>query len=74
VVVVVVETTVYSGEATESGQICREINLKQNEKHGHGNKALVMEIITVPMNFPHSSYIERNVKDKLMVFILIFMK
>jgi hypothetical protein len=66
-VVVVVETTIFSGEATNSGHKLQKINLNQNAKQGHGNKALVMEIITVPMDLPRSSYIERNVKEKIMV-------
>jgi hypothetical protein len=41
-VVVAVETTVFSGQATDSGQIFREMNLNENEKQGYGNKALVM--------------------------------
>ena len=64
------ETTIFSGETQLPTTSCREINFNENGKQGHGNEACVMEIITVSMDLPHASYIERNVKEKIMVFKL----
>jgi hypothetical protein len=45
----------------------RKINCNENKKWGHQNEAQVMYITTVTIDHPHSSYLERNVRWKIMV-------
>jgi hypothetical protein len=49
----------------------RKTNLIKNKKQGHGNEACVILIITVPLDFSHSSYVGRKMKEKIMVSIRI---
>ena len=44
-----------------------EMDLNENEKRRHQNEAEVMYITPVTMDPPHSSYLERNVRWKIMV-------
>ena len=46
---------------------CREIFCNENEKQGHQIETRVMYITTVSMDLPHSSYLERNARWKIMV-------